>query len=220
MKLVPLCRTLRVVAAFGLAFTGIVLFGQPVPAQEAAKGAPARPGEVYQLFRSHISEGKYDIAALFLQSFLDSAPTDQDLLDIEAKHGTTVFRQLRTIPRWTDDPKLEKKTRENIEMCNAKRGQRVINCIGHVLARMELLNAYFTFKQVPPDPQAQVQLTSFAVQASKIVNKPKAEALQVLNRVLVTARSLATKSSSNVAPAFNSAAEVFARAIDVIEHRA
>lgn len=115
MKLVPLCRTLRVVAAFGLAFTGVVLFGQPVPAQEAAKGAPARPGEVYQLFRSHISEGKYDIAALFLQSFLDSAPTDQDFLDIEAKHGTTVFRLLRTIPRWSDDPKLEKKTRENIE---------------------------------------------------------------------------------------------------------
>ena len=118
MKLVPLCRTLRVVAAFGLAFTGVALVGQPLPAQEAAKGAPARPAEVYQQFRSHIAEGKYDIAALFLQSLMDSLPPDADqiLLDIEARHGTTVFRQLRTIPKWSDDPKLDKKARENVEL--------------------------------------------------------------------------------------------------------
>ena len=118
MKLVPLCRTLRVVAAFGLAFTGVAFVGQPSLAQEAAKGAPARPAEVYQQFRSHIAEGKYDIAALFLQSLIDSLPPDADqiLLDIEARHGATVFRQLRTIPRWSDDPKLDKKARENVEL--------------------------------------------------------------------------------------------------------
>ena len=60
-----------------------------------------------------------DIAALFLQSFLDSNPTDQDLLDIEARYGTTVFRQLRTIPKWSDDTKLDKQTRANVETTGA-----------------------------------------------------------------------------------------------------
>ena len=97
---------------------GVAFVGQPLPAQEAAKGAPARPAEVYQQFRSHIAEGKYDIAALFLQSLIDSLPPDADqiLLDIEAKQGTTVFRQLRAIPKWSDDPKLDKKARENVEL--------------------------------------------------------------------------------------------------------
>ena len=115
MKPVSLIPVLRVVTAFGLAVAGVAILGPTAPAQEAAKGGPANPKDVYQQFRSHVAEGKYDIAALFLQAFLDTNPTDTDLLDIETRHGTTVFRQLRTIRKWSDDPKLDKQARANVE---------------------------------------------------------------------------------------------------------
>ena len=118
MKSVALSRMLRVAAAFGLAVAGVISFELPGRAQEAAKGGPANPREVYQQFRGHVAEGKYDIAALFLQSFVDSKPSDADLLEIESKYGSTVFSQLRTIRKWTDDPKLDAKAKENVETLN------------------------------------------------------------------------------------------------------
>lgn len=118
MKSVPLSLGLRVAAAFGLAATGVMLVGLPGRAQEAAKNAPANPKEVYQQFRGHIAEGKFDIAALFLQSFVDSKPTDADLLDIENRYGSTVFAQLRTIRKWSDDPKVDAKAKDNVETLN------------------------------------------------------------------------------------------------------
>lgn len=115
---IALNRTLRVAAAFGLAVAGVAALGTPAPAQQAEKGAPANPREVYQQFRGHLSEGKFDIAAIFLQSFVDSKPTDQDLLDIEARHGSTVFSLLRTIRKWSDDPKLDAAAKANVETLN------------------------------------------------------------------------------------------------------
>ncbi|MDB5310378.1 MAG: hypothetical protein JWO38_4580 [Gemmataceae bacterium] len=102
-------------AAVGLSVAVVLAAGLPAAAQEREKGPPAKPAEVYQQFRALMTEGKYDVAALFLQSFLDSNPSDQDLLDIEARYGTTVFRQLRTVPKWSDDPKLDKQARATVE---------------------------------------------------------------------------------------------------------
>ena len=38
-----------------------------------------------------------------LQQFVDSKPSDQDILDLERKYGHAVFQPLRTVPRWSDD---------------------------------------------------------------------------------------------------------------------
>lgn len=103
------------ITAFGLAVAGLVSGGSESVAQEAAKGPPPKPLETFQRVQTLIGEGKYDLAAYFLQLFVDSNPTDQDLLAIENRYGTTVFRQLRTIPRWSDDEKLDKQTRANVE---------------------------------------------------------------------------------------------------------
>ena len=62
-----------------------------------------------------MSEGKFDIAAHFLDEFLKSEPTDADFLEFEKKYGTTVFELLRTVPQYSDDPATEKKIRANIE---------------------------------------------------------------------------------------------------------
>jgi CheY-like chemotaxis protein len=112
-------KALLSVVAFSLAIAGTLLIGEPARGQEEKKG-PAIPREIYQQFRGHLTEGKYDIAALFLKAFLESGPTDQDLLDIEAKYGSTAFSQLRTIRKWSDDPKVDQQAKSNVETLNKK----------------------------------------------------------------------------------------------------
>lgn len=100
--------------ALAFAILGFVTNSSFVSAQEPPKGAP-KPQLIYGQFRELMTEGKFDIAANFLQAFLDSNPSDVDLLEIERKYGTTAFSGLRTVPRWSDDPATEKKTRANVE---------------------------------------------------------------------------------------------------------
>ncbi|QJX00126.1 hypothetical protein [Frigoriglobus tundricola] len=79
------------------------------------KGPPPKPLQIYAQFRATMGEGKFDVAGIFLDEFLKSGPSEAELLEIESKYGTTVFQQLRTIPKYSDDPASEKKIRENIE---------------------------------------------------------------------------------------------------------
>lgn len=150
MSSFQLSQALRVAAVFGLAAAGVMFLGLPGRAQEAAKNAPANPKEVYQQFRGHIAEGKYDIAALFLQSFVDSKPTDADLLDIENRYGSTVFSQLRTIRKWSDDPKMDAKAKENIETLNKMlkdATEKVLNDPARVAKFIRNLGATFEEKE-------------------------------------------------------------------------
>lgn len=84
------------------------------------KEAPKKPLELYALFRATMNEGKFDIAAIYLDQFLKSDPADADFLELEKKHGTTVFEQLRAVPKFSDDPAQEKKIRENVEELNKR----------------------------------------------------------------------------------------------------
>jgi CheY-like chemotaxis protein len=111
----PARRVAGCLAAFTVALFGVLSTGAPGPAQPPAKGAPSNPKTVFEQVRGYIDEGRYDIAATFLQIFVESKPTDQDYLDIEAKHGTTAFKQLRNIPKWSDDPKLNQQAKANVE---------------------------------------------------------------------------------------------------------
>src|SRR5262245_56074945 len=79
------------------------------------KGPPAKPQVLYQTFRDLMAEGRYDVAASYLKSFLDSNPSDAEFLEIEKRHGTTAFTQLRTVPKWSDDAGIEKEARANVE---------------------------------------------------------------------------------------------------------
>jgi CheY-like chemotaxis protein len=79
------------------------------------KGELPKAQAIYAHFRDLMSEGKFDIAALFLQDFLAANPTDADLLELEKKYGTTVFQSLRNVTRWSDDAAADKKTKAAIE---------------------------------------------------------------------------------------------------------
>ncbi|HEV3387348.1 MAG TPA: hypothetical protein VG097_21190, partial [Gemmata sp.] len=98
------------IGLFACGFAGTVA-GRQQPAKEEAK----KPQALFAKFRELMNEGKFDLAATFLKLFLDSNPTENDLLEIEKKYNTTIFLSLRSIPRWSDDAVLEKKTREYVE---------------------------------------------------------------------------------------------------------
>jgi tetratricopeptide (TPR) repeat protein len=106
--------TVRIAPSLALALALVGAAAAPVAVAQEQKNVP-KPQALYAQFRELMNEGKYDIAANFLQAFLDSNPTDADLLEIERKHGTTAFTGLRTVPRWSDDAATEKKTRGNVE---------------------------------------------------------------------------------------------------------
>lgn len=80
--------------------------------------AAAKPQELFAQFRQTMGEGRFDIAGVYLDQFLKSGPTDKDYLDIQKQYGTTVFRQLRTVPKYSDDAAEEKKIRANIDEVN------------------------------------------------------------------------------------------------------
>lgn len=105
---------MRTVPFLALAF-GLSLAG-PTRAQDPpAKDMVPRPVAIFAQLRELVNEGRYEIAAGFLQSFLDANPADADLLEIEKKYGTTAIVGLRNVPKWSDVAAVEKQARANVE---------------------------------------------------------------------------------------------------------
>lgn len=74
---------------------------------------PRTAPEFWRALRFEIEIGKFDVAAEYLRGFLAKNPTDEELLQIEAKEGMNAFLRLLTIPRWSADPKLNAEAQKN-----------------------------------------------------------------------------------------------------------
>lgn len=109
---------MRTVPFLALAFALALTSGGRAAAQP--KGKQLTPVEQYAKFRDTMNEGKFDIAAIYLDQFLKADPPDSDLLKLQEKYGSTVFQQLRTVPRYSDDPANEKAIRANVEKLNER----------------------------------------------------------------------------------------------------
>lgn len=77
---------------------------------------PEKPAEYWEAIKFEIAVGKYDLAATYLKGLLAAMPSDEDLLQIEEREGLSSFLRLRTVPRWLDDPKLDKEVHEQVEL--------------------------------------------------------------------------------------------------------
>lgn len=106
--------------ALFLAFSLALSFASAGNTAAQPQKEPKKPLQIYTEFRLILSEGKFDIAAVYLEEFLKSNPSDDDFLAIEKQYGTTAFQQLRTVPRYSDDPAREKRIRELIEELNRR----------------------------------------------------------------------------------------------------
>lgn len=98
--------------------------------------------------------------------------------------------------------------------CEAKQqGQALVDCIAGVMG------TFATGVNRGEAPSKAPQILTMTREAAGIRGKPKAEALQVLNRLVTVARGLATKNAGDFGPAYNAVGRVFAKAISAIERK-
>jgi CheY-like chemotaxis protein len=76
---------------------------------------PTTPKEYWRAMQFEMSVGKFDIAAQHLKGLIDLKPTNEQLLEIEAKDGLVAFLKLRVVPKWYADREADKEARENVE---------------------------------------------------------------------------------------------------------
>jgi hypothetical protein len=104
----------RIILMFGLSFSTFCVassYGQVT--EFYAK--PTTPAEYWRALQFEINVGKFEIAAAHLKGFLDSNPTDKDLLELEAKYTLTPFLNLRNVEQWSANKEIEKEARTNTE---------------------------------------------------------------------------------------------------------
>ncbi len=60
--------------------------------------------------------GKFEVAAEHVRALVTKfKPTDQELLEFENEIGIQAFLRLRTVPKWSDKPEVDKEARDNVE---------------------------------------------------------------------------------------------------------
>ena len=103
----------------GLTLLLIVLPAQPARAQVEDYRLYFKPPETameyWNAVQFEIKLGAYKTAAEFIKGFMDKAPTEKELLDIESKEGMSAFLKLRSVPKWSDDPKVDQETKKRVE---------------------------------------------------------------------------------------------------------
>jgi hypothetical protein len=99
----------------------------PPPRPPAARGVedyrqyfkkPETVDEYWRAMQFEIDVGQYGLAALHLRGLVTKPPTDDDLLQLEAKYGMAAFLKLRTLPRWSEDKKLNDQALADVEELN------------------------------------------------------------------------------------------------------
>ncbi len=123
---------------FGAAVGFLVALAAPAPAEEpppkkeappaaAAPADDAHKGDDYRQFfkkpetteeywtalQYEIEVGRLDLASGLIHSLVAKPPTEDELLALEEKYGMAAFLTLHTIPKWSDDPKIEEQARKD-----------------------------------------------------------------------------------------------------------
>jgi CheY-like chemotaxis protein len=76
---------------------------------------PETVQEYWTAIKFELELGAFKTAAMYLKGFMEKPPTEKDLLDIEAKDGMSSFLKLRSVAKWSDDPKEDEETKKRIE---------------------------------------------------------------------------------------------------------
>src|SRR5439155_3908711 len=84
-------------------------------AQDPRIEQPRTPAEFWSALEFELNTGQFDAAAAYLRGFLNAKPTEKDFVAIERDRGMAAFLRLRTVRRWSADPKAEAEARQNAE---------------------------------------------------------------------------------------------------------
>jgi len=75
---------------------------------------PETAQEFWKAIKFEIELGAYPVAAEFLKGFLAKVD-EKTVIEIENKDGMSSFLFLRTVPKWSDDPKINNEAKKNVE---------------------------------------------------------------------------------------------------------
>ncbi|HWG46199.1 MAG TPA: hypothetical protein VN688_25790 [Gemmataceae bacterium] len=76
---------------------------------------PTNTAEYWNALQFEIDVGKFDLAAVHLRNWINYKPSDADLVKLADEVGVAAFLRLRNIPKWSDDPKVNKEAVNNVE---------------------------------------------------------------------------------------------------------
>lgn len=103
-------------------FSGLALFlfflsraGAQVEDYRQYFKPPETAKEYWEAVKFEIELGAYKVAADYLKGFIEKAPTEKELLEIEEKEGMSAFLKLRVIPKWSEDPRVDAETKKRVE---------------------------------------------------------------------------------------------------------
>jgi hypothetical protein len=76
---------------------------------------PTNAAEFWNALQFEIDVGKFDLAARHLRGLVNYKATDADLVKLADEVGMAAFLRLRNIQKWSDDPKVDKEAKANVE---------------------------------------------------------------------------------------------------------
>ncbi|HEV3443168.1 MAG TPA: hypothetical protein VG099_00930 [Gemmataceae bacterium] len=89
---------------FGVSVVLLAALGAPAFSQEFYK-KPETTAELWRYMDHEIEIGQYNVAAGYLKGFVAKNPTDEELLAIQDKEGSSAFLRLLTIPEMRSEAK-------------------------------------------------------------------------------------------------------------------
>ncbi len=108
---------MRLAAASAVALTVALVWAAPAVAQEPA---PQTAQDKFKAARNLITDGKLDLAAEMLRSFMAAPPTDKDFLELEARYGPIVFQRLLRVVQWSENRDTDKAAKKLVDEIVAK----------------------------------------------------------------------------------------------------
>jgi hypothetical protein len=111
---------------------------------------PSNTEEYWNALQFEIDVGKYDLAAVHLHNLLNYKPSDADLVKLADEVGVAAFLRLRNIRNWSDDPKVNKAARADVEQLI----KRVSEAVAKVRRDPERIQGYIKNLTASPEENA------------------------------------------------------------------
>ena len=76
---------------------------------------PETIADYWKAMEFEIELGSFELAATHMHGLLLKKPADDQLLELQRQYTMNAFLRLRNIPKWSDDPKIDKAARTDVE---------------------------------------------------------------------------------------------------------
>ncbi len=76
---------------------------------------PESVADFWQALQFELNVGRPDLAAGHLRGLLNKKPTEAEWIELEEEQGMSNILRLRLVPKWDDDPRINKQAQDNAE---------------------------------------------------------------------------------------------------------